>query len=116
VTDVLLPNDTSSRLHRADDNDDYTSADDRIASFHRKYKDGRYESAAEEIRPGQWKVTVRVWKDRERTDPDAIATAYRSTDDPSEIAAAFPLETAETAALSRALRFLGIGLTKRKKT
>lgn len=119
---ITDPDDASrSRLHRAPKTeapDDFTTADERLEAFWRKYKEGRICPVTERLeRPDgeiEWTVTVTVTT----TEPSrqVVASATRATDDPDPIVAAYPHETAQTAATSRALRFIGIKLTKRKGT
>ncbi len=133
MTDIELPEDTrKSRLNRVpkpDTLDDVATAGDRIEAFWKKHENGsiltEVESREVQVgarRPDSWGematvYTARVFvrKNAESENPDTTAHATRSTADPDEVTAAFPQETAETSAVSRALRNLGI-LAVPKKT
>jgi len=110
---LALPDDSTSRLHRAPrtDPDDVTTAGDRIVKFWAKYKDGRIEPTVDTTYRDDVAIhmaTVKVWKNGDSDKPDVTAHATRATNDPDPITAERAQETAETAALSRALRYLGI--------
>ncbi len=122
----ILPVDTKkSRLQKpvraADTLDDVATAGERIEAFWKKHPTGRILTAVEK----SWDVegatyyTMRaeVFRDEDTDvdEPHAMAYATRNTGDPDEVTAAFPQETAETSAVSRALRNLGI-LAVPKKT
>ena len=132
MTDITLPEQTGpSKLHRDPAPvpyvDDVIRADDRIRSFRTKYKTGRIVTtiafdegedtetwAGSVIASGVSTFTVRadVYTDAHSVRPAATAHATRSSNDPDPVTAARPQETAETAAVSRALRYLGIRLLK----
>lgn len=110
-----LPEDTrKSRLNRAPKQeplDDVATAGERIEAFWKKHPDGSILTEVETERAGQFATyTVRAFirRNGDSDRPDATAHATRSSADPDEITAAFPQETAETSAVSRALRNLGI--------
>lgn len=122
MTDIELPEDTrKSRLNRApkpDTLDDVATAGDRIEAFWKKHELGSILTEIEQRDVGEATVfTARVFvrKNADSENPDTTAHATRSTADPDEVTAAFPQETAETSAVSRALRNLGI-LAVPKKT
>ncbi len=103
-----------------EDDDDYVTADERLDKFWRKHKDDDVEIStlpARTDRDGhdEWLViaTVRVDGNLERPSRTYTASASRSTNDPNPVVAARPLETASTAAISRALRYAGFGLAKK---
>ncbi len=136
--DITLPDDDGrSRIRRTPQAeplpDDAVTADERIAAFWRKHKNGRLDTQlilingepAHEVGSfdgttvmevgGRREFTVRatVWRDASDPFPSATAEATRSNDDPDPITAERPQETARTAALSAAIRFLGIKPSKR---
>lgn len=103
-----------------EDDDDYVTADERIEKFWRKHKDDNVEISTLPAHTNrgdhdEWLVvaTVRVGGTFERPDRTYTASAARSTNDPNPVVAARPLETASTAAISRALRYAGFGLAKK---
>lgn len=118
MTDITLPEDpTKSRLHKPPrgESDDIARVGDRIAAFVKKFPEGRIITSIETIREvGDHTVyTMRAAVFRTTSldydeEPHATAYATRGTNDPDEITALFPQETAETSAVSRALRNLGI--------
>lgn len=115
---IEIPEDTKkSRLAKPaapkpDAPDDYATAADRIEAFHRKYPDGSITTKITSRTVDDvviFTARANVRKDsRQSYRPNATAHATRSTADSSEIAAERPQETAETVAISRALRNLGI--------
>lgn len=123
---LTIPDDTArSRLSPrtserppADHVEDIVSADARIAEFWRKYAGGRittsivrvdyHDPSAERPVAADYTVVAEVYKKSGDSGPSATASARRSGIDADEITASRPLESAETAAISRALRFLGI--------
>lgn len=115
-TAIMIPDDAApSRLRRAkaESPDDFARAGDRIYAFHRKYKEGRIHTVIDGVRETGdgvliYTVSAAAYKDADTATPDATAHATRATNDPDKITAQFPQETAETAAVSRALRNLGI--------
>lgn len=125
--DFELPKSSQrSKLDRApksDEADDVTTAADRIAAFWRKYPNGSILTEVESTRIDTvdhlpyFTHTVRAFvrKDGTASLPDATAHATRSDSDPDPVTAAYPQETAETAAVSRALRNAGILTKPRKK-
>ena len=118
--DIEFPtDDRQSRINRppkSEAPDDFASAADRIAAFWEKYPEGSILPEVEEttIDNGQslpyrsYTVRAFIRKHSESDRPDAIAHATRDEADDDEVTAAFPQETAETSAVSRALRYLGI--------
>ena len=137
VEELAIPEDTSrSRLTKTTeylppaDSDDFTTADDRLKSFWRKYKTGRVVTkiltdetdGEEEVQDfagnvvhrslGVRTFTVTAYIFRDADDDVAASTAHatRTTASTNPVTAEFPQEVAETAAISRALRFLGIRL------
>lgn len=118
--DIEFPtDDRQSRINRppkSEAPDDFASAADRIAAFWEKYPEGSILPEVEEttVDDGQRvpyrsytvRAFIRKHSDSER--PDAIAHATRDEADEDEVTRAFPQETAETSAISRALRNLGI--------
>ncbi|WP_295102990.1 helix-turn-helix transcriptional regulator [uncultured Microbacterium sp.] len=118
--DIEFPtDDRQSRINRppkSEAPDDFASAADRIAAFWEKYPEGSILTEVEErtIDDGQslpyrsYTVRAFIQKHSESDRPDAIAHATRDEADDDEVTAAFPQETAETSAVSRALRYLGI--------
>lgn len=120
---IQLPEDnTKSRLQRTPkgDADDFVSAESRIEAFWERFPEGSILPEVEEktIDDGQslpYRVfTVRAYirKNAQSERPDSVAHATRGDDDPDAVVAQFPQETAETAAISRAIRNLGILATK----
>lgn len=120
VTEIELPESTEKnrlvRPPKSEAPDDFASAADRIAAFWEKYPEGSILPEVEETRidDGQslpyrsYTVRAFIRKNSESESPDAIAHATRDEADDDEVTAAFPQETAETSAVSRALRYLGI--------
>jgi hypothetical protein len=104
-----------ARLDAADaeavtDAEDFTTADERIVSFWRKYRGQpvKIDSHSQRVdRPGgavEWTVHVTV----AAGEHVVRASATRHSTDFNDIVADRPHDSAQTAALSRALRFLGI--------
>lgn len=118
--DIDFPEDTRksrlTRTPRTEDPEDFARAVDRIAAFWRKHPAGNIltEIEAREIHTEEhlpyFVFTARAFvrKDATAEAPDTTAHATRSEADPDHITAQFAQETAETAAISRALRNLGI--------
>lgn len=122
--EVILPEDTTkSRLQRPTpkpDTDDVATAGERIEAFWEKYPDGSILTEVEtrEV-SGQYPYsvyTVRAFirKNGDADGPDSTAHATRSENDPDPVTAQYAQETAETSAISRALRYIGILATPRK--
>ncbi len=117
--DIEIPEDTrKSRINRAprsETPDDFTSAAERIEAFWVAHPNG---SILPEVETRQivtegtvYEVhTVRAYirKDSLAERPDSVAHATRGDNDEDDVTARFPQETAETAAISRAIRNLGI--------
>lgn len=121
--DLELPEDTrKSRLDKpakAEKPDELATAEDRIKAFWRKHEGGRILTEVETVRESldgslTYTVAAAVFKIAEDSKPDATAHATRSSSDVNEIVAAYPQETAETVAISRAIRYLGIEPPKRR--
>lgn len=113
--DIEIPEDKrKSRLPRApkvEPLDDFATAGQRIEMFWRKYPDGSILTEIESESAGAFSVfTARAFvrKDGDSDRPDATAHATRAGYESDDVAAQFPQETAETSAVSRALRNLGI--------
>lgn len=118
--DIEFPeDDRKSRINRppkSEAPDDFASAADRIAAFWEKHPDGSILPEIDHVvvddgeRLPYRVYTVRAFirKNSESDRPDAIAHATRGENDEDEVTRAFPQETAETSAISRALRNLGI--------
>lgn len=118
--DIDMPEDTRrSRLQRppkSENVDDFTSAAQRIEAFWEKHPDGSIlpEVESRELRTAEglpYMVhTVRAYvrKDASSERPDAVAHATRGENDPDEVTRQFAQEVAETSAISRAIRNLGI--------
>ncbi|RBO73485.1 helix-turn-helix transcriptional regulator [Microbacterium sp. H6] len=108
-----------SRLHRpakSENPDDITSAADRIDAFWEKHPNGSILTEVEttvveavDVLP-YLVFTVRAYvrKHTEDDRPSATAHATRGQNDDDELVRQFPQETAETAAISRAIRNIGI--------
>ena len=126
--DIPFPEDTrKSRLNRkpkADAPDEVATAEQRIKAFWRLHPDGNIltEIETREVRTDEllpyFVHTARAFvrKNADSDTPDATAHATRSDNDPDEITAAFPQETAETSAIARAIRNLGIRPNSRRRT
>lgn len=106
--------DTKSRLRKpteSPENDSFVLATDRIRAFHNLYPDGRIITTVERDVYGDavvFTVAAHVYKTSESDKPDAMAHATRDTRDEDDGVARRPQETAETVAVSRALRNVGI--------
>lgn len=109
------------------DVDAAVTANQRIAAFYAKHPTGRIETIVHmsvgestEIKTFSDEtartardadavtVIARVYRDQHAAKPAATGTATRRSDDANLVVAERPQETAETVAVSRALRFLGI--------
>lgn len=108
-----------SRLHRpakSENPDDITSAADRIDAFWEKHPNGSILTevettiveAADVLPHLVFTVRAFVRKRSEDDRPSATAHATRGQNDDDELVRQFPQETAETAAISRAIRNVGI--------
>ena len=132
MTDIEIPEDTRrSRLPKPAGqviDEEFVTADQRFAAFREQYPDG-YVGAVKsgEITLADGGVTFIMhgfaYKKRPAGIPvpegaDADAWAQGSTNSESPIIAGSPLESADTIARSRALRFLGVldGTTPRPRT
>jgi ribosome-binding protein aMBF1 (putative translation factor) len=120
---IQLPEDnTKSRLQRASksEGDDFVSAESRIEAFWERFPEGSIlpeveEKTIDDFQNPPYRVfTVRAYirKNAQSERPDSVAHATRGEDDADALVAQFPQETAETAAISRAIRNLGILATK----
>lgn len=119
TVDIELPEAVGSRIHRppkSESPDDFTTAAERIAAFWETWPNG---SILPEVESRQvvtdgvlphcvYTVRVYVRKDAASERPDAVAHATRSEADPDPVTAQFAQEVAETSAISRAIRNLGI--------
>lgn len=96
------------------DPDDVATVDEKIAEFWRRHPDGAILPNVEVYRDvfdvPTYTVTAHVWKKRTLPDtlPDATAHASCTRGVGDEFSAIYALETAESKALGRALRYLGI--------
>lgn len=118
VDELEMPTQDGSKLNREPIPDDYTSAEDRIRGFRRLYPEGRIETSLSVMGgkegwdiptgPVQITVTARVFRDEDAQHPSAMAHATRRSDAADDVTAEFTQEVAETAAISRALRNMGI--------
>lgn len=123
-----IPVDTSkSRLHKPvkpEPLDDVATVGERIEAFWERYPDGnilteietRVIETTEHLPYSVYTARVFVRKNADAESPDTTAHATRSEADPDPITAQFAQETAETSAVSRALRNLGILATPKKPT
>lgn len=128
IAEITLPEaQGKSRIHKAprpEAPEDAATAGERIEAFWEKYPDGSIltEIESREVTVGDtapysvYTARVFVRRHADAESPDATAHATRSGADPDEVTAAFPQETAETSAVSRALRNLGILAVPRKPT
>jgi len=113
---IELPEDPRrSRLQRApkaDNIDDVATAMERVEAFWAKYPDGSIlpEVEVSENADGYKVYTVRAFvrKNSASDGPDAVAHATRGENDEDDLVRAYPQESAETSAISRAIRNLGI--------
>ncbi|MGF3056188.1 hypothetical protein [Microbacterium sp. YY-01] len=96
-----------ARRTREPADDDVTSVSDRLKAFYRKCPNGRVHTDVTDMGDGAWLARAYVF-DGEIEMPRASASATRSRHDTDEVSAEYPLETAETAAISRALRNFGV--------
>lgn len=130
MTDIDIPaSDRKSRLNRESgpvtsfDPDDIATVDDKIASFWMLYPDGAIDASdVEQTAPDAWRVTAYVWKTNPRGQfdggryADSTGSATRTLDLDGHISGQFSLETAQSVAIGRALRFLGITAEPRSST
>lgn len=119
--DLTLPTDTmGSRLHRGNrrdtsplsdgDPDDLATVDQKVEAFRTDFPDGQIKTKVGTFRDPfgipTYAVTAKVREIRGGyIASKAHATRTRGVGDP--YSAEYPLETAESVAISRALRFLG---------
>ncbi|KJL45605.1 hypothetical protein [Microbacterium trichothecenolyticum] len=100
----------AAKADAATDAEDFVTADERIVTFWRKYRgqEVKITSHSQRMeRPNgavEWTVHVTVTAG----DHTVQASATRHSTDWNDIVADRPHDSAQTAALSRALRFLGI--------
>lgn len=111
--DIEIPEDTRrSRLTTPvpmADPDDIATVDEKITAFWEAFPDGAIDaSKIEQTGENSWLVTAYVWKnaDADRR-ADSTGSATRTVDLDGHVSAQFALETAQSIAISRALRFLG---------
>lgn len=110
--DLAFPEDTArSRLSRPPvsgfDPDDISNVDAKVAAFREACPEGRID-ATQIVQVGDaWLVTARVWRTSDGVEPDSTGSALRTTTT-DEGWGEYPLETAQSVAIGRALRFLGI--------
>lgn len=126
MTSIELPEDKRrSRLQRppkGDTLDDVATAMERVEAFWEKYPDGSIlpEVEARVVDDGQslpyqvFTVRAYVRKNSDSERPDAVAHATRGENDEDDLVRAYPQESAETSAISRAIRNLGILATPKK--
>lgn len=125
--ELILPEDSKrSRLQRpkVETADDVATAMERVEAFWAKYPEGSILPEVETriVDDGQslpfqvFTVRVYVRKNSESERPDAVAHATRGENDEDEIVRLRPQESAETSAISRAIRNLGILATPTKTT
>lgn len=124
--DVEIPEDTRrSRLNKPGNeavDEEFVRAEDRFARFRRQHPEGGMQAALERViehADGHltYVVQARAWSETTALGAggrQASAWAQGSTKSSNPVIAGSPLESAETIALSRALRNLGI-LPKPKK-
>lgn len=114
VADIEFPDDNGrSRLGgpvSSFDPDDVATVDAKVAAFWTLYPEGAIDAAdVEQVAPDSWRATAYVWKHRDAEGrPDATGSAHRTLSHDEHPSAAYPLETAQSVAIGRALRFLGI--------
>lgn len=119
MTDLVIPADTApSRIDRGRnstpvssfDPDDVATVDDKVSAFWADYPEGAIDASdVEQIAQDAWRVTAYVWKNRDADGrPDSTGSATRTVDLDGHVSGAFALETAQSVAVGRALRFLGI--------
>jgi hypothetical protein len=117
MTDIDLP--VSARPSRLDREagpvtgfapDDIATVDAKIAAFWTLYPDGAIDASdVEQTGEHSWRVTAYVWKSGDSEGrADSTGSATRTLDLDGHISGQFSLETAQSVAIGRALRFLGI--------
>lgn len=128
MSNIELPEDNRrSKLQRTpkpDTFDDVATAMERVEAFWAKYPEGSIlpEVESRVIDDGQslpfqvFTVRAYVRKNSESERPDAVAHATRGENDEDELVRLRPQESAETSAISRAIRNLGILATPIKTT
>lgn len=122
MTDLAIPTDTApSRLDRGrsashhENPDDVSTVDSLVAEFRKQYPDGLIDpTQVKQIGDNAWLVTARVWKDRLFADglPDSAGSAVRFVNLDGHEAEAFPLESAQSVAILRAIRFMALQPTE----
>lgn len=111
--DIEIPEDTRrSRLTPPAsfaDPDDIATVDDKITAFWEAFPNGSIDASdIEQISEDAWRVTAYVWKDADADRrADSTGSATRTVDLDGHVSGQFALETAQSIAISRALRFLG---------
>jgi hypothetical protein len=119
VTDPDLPfpqDNRPSRLNRPAgpvtgfDPDDIATVDAKVAAFWALHPDGAIDASdVEQVGEHSWRVTAHVWKNADSEGrADSTGSATRTLDLGGHISGQFSLETAQSVAIGRALRFLGI--------
>lgn len=128
MSNIELPEDNRrSKLQRTpkpDTFDDVATAMERVEAFWAKYPEGSIlpEVESRVIDDGQslpfqvFTVRAYVRKNSESERPDAVAHATRGENDEDELVRLRPQESAETSAISRAIRNLGILATPTRTT
>lgn len=128
MSNIELPEDNRrSKLQRTpkpDTFDDVATAMERVEAFWAKYPEGSILPEVESriIDDGQslpfqvFTVRAYVRKNSESERPDAVAHATRGENDEDELVRLRPQESAETSAISRAIRNLGILATLTRTT
>lgn len=118
--EIVLPEDSRKsrlqRLAKVETVEDVATATERIEAFWAKYPEGSIlpEVDTRIVDDGQslpypvFTVRAYVRKHSESERPDAVAHATRGENDEDELVRLRPQESAETAAISRAIRNLGI--------
>lgn len=120
TTTITPPADTApSRLDRGrssshnENPDDLATVDAKVSLFWSAFPDGAIDATdIEQVDAITWRVTARVWKDGDSVGrPDSTGSALRTFNLDGHDAEAFPLESAQSVAILRALRFLGLQAT-----
>jgi hypothetical protein len=110
----LAPRKRAARSTSEVDPDDVGTVDDKVTSLYAAYPQAAYETTYEWWQDGlgvrSYAFVARVWLDRSDVTgrPDAVAHAERTQGVGEEPYASRAMETAESVALGRALRFIGI--------
>ncbi|GAA5198711.1 hypothetical protein [Microbacterium jejuense] len=120
--DVLevLPDGRTSRYTRRDETgdtnpDDLATVDSKVAAFRKEFPQGIIDATdIKQLDDKTWLVTARVWKHRasENGKPDSAGSALRTVNLDGHVSEAFALESAQSLAILRSLRFLAITATE----